>query len=340
VLRKRCAMKLSRINRGGVDGPVPRLVVVKPDEGRVVDLVSAEKLRLMRKGATSAGALLRASGLFPGSMAQAISTGSAFLESAAETVAATGDDASIEFSNVEWIAAVDPPMLRDCFAFVAHLEAYYRGVGQEISPVHYRQPGYYKGTNARCFGHEARIPWPHYSDFVDYECEIGFVVGRECHNVDPDEAGKAIFGLTIFNDYSARDCQTDELTMSMGPTKCKDFANGIGPWVTTIDEFDDLSALEMTVRINDKECGRGISSGMQWLPEELLAYISQGDVVQPGDVFGSGTVGNGCGLESGVRVKPGDVIALEISGIGVLRQVLGQKEERGWRPIPRERNVI
>jgi 2-keto-4-pentenoate hydratase/2-oxohepta-3-ene-1,7-dioic acid hydratase in catechol pathway len=333
-------MKLSRINRGGVDGPVPRLVVVKPDEGRVVDLVSAEKLRLMRKGATSAGALLRASGLFPGSMAQAISTGSAFLESAAETVAATGDDASIEFSNVEWIAAVDPPMLRDCFAFVAHLEAYYRGVGQEISPVHYRQPGYYKGTNARCFGHEARIPWPHYSDFVDYECEIGFVVGRECHNVDPDEAGKAIFGLTIFNDYSARDCQTDELTMSMGPTKCKDFANGIGPWVTTIDEFDDLSALEMTVRINDKECGRGISSGMQWLPEELLAYISQGDVVQPGDVFGSGTVGNGCGLESGVRVKPGDVIALEISGIGVLRQVLGQKEERGWRPIPRERNVI
>src|SRR5580658_1914504 len=107
-LRNSCAMKLSRINRGGVDGPVPRLVVVKPDEGRVVDLVSAEKLRLMRKGATSAGALFRASGLFPGSMAQAISTGSAFLESAAETVAATGDDASIEFSNVEWIAAVDP----------------------------------------------------------------------------------------------------------------------------------------------------------------------------------------------------------------------------------------
>jgi 2-keto-4-pentenoate hydratase/2-oxohepta-3-ene-1,7-dioic acid hydratase in catechol pathway len=125
--------------------------------------------------------------------------------------------------------------------------------------------------------------------------------------------------------------------MSMRPTKCKNFANGIGPWVTTIDEFGDLSGLEMTVRINDKECGRGFSSGMQWSPQELLAYISQGDAVQPGDVFGSGTVGNGCGLESGVRAKPGDIIELEISGIGLLRQVLGQKEERGWWPKPRVR---
>lgn len=328
-------MKLGRIEVSGVDGAIGRLVAVHPEEGCVVDLARAERLRLEAKGATPGAARLRAGALFPASMAQGIAMGDAFLESAREADARRGVDASLSLDAVDWLAAVDPPMVRDCIAFVAHMQAYYDKIGHELSPVHYRQPGYYKGTNARCFGHNATIPWPHYTDFVDYECEIGFVVGRELHNATPEEAQQAIFGLTIFNDYSARDYQKDEMTIGMGPTKCKDFANGIGPWITTIDEFGDLSKLEMAVRVNGEERGRGLSGDMQWQPEELLAYISQGDVVQPGDLFGSGTVGSGSGLEWGQGPSQGDVVELEIVGIGVLRQVMGKKQVRRWHPEPR-----
>jgi len=228
-------------------------------------------------------------------------------------------------------------MIRDCIAFPQHLGAYYKEMGHEICPFHFRQPGYYKGTPARSFSHEAEIPWPGYTDWLDYECEIGFVVGKTGHDMTPEEARKALFGITIFNDMSARDYQNEEMQIGMGPTKCKDFANGLGPWVTTMDEIADLSALEMRVWVNGEERGRGSSAGMQWQPEELLAYISLGDVVRPGDVFGSGTVGGGSGLEFGQGPKPGDLVELEISGIGILRQRMGQKQALRWMPQARPR---
>lgn len=329
-------MKLSRISLDGVDGAEARVVLVLPDEKRVVDLVHAERVRLMAKGATAARATQIARAKFPGSLAASIATGETFLENVSEA-ARRGDDASLRIDKVDWLAAIDPPMVRDCIAFIAHLEAYYTAMGHELSKFHYRQPGYYKGTNARSFGHNATVPWPHYTDFVDYECELGFVVGKECHNLTAEEAKSALFGITVFNDYSARDYQNDEMQIGMGPTKSKDFANGFGPWVTTMDEIGDLSKLKMRVAVNGEDRGGGVAGDMQWQPEELLAYISQGDVVQPGDVFGSGTVGGGSGLEWGEGPKPGDTVDLEIEGIGVLRQIMGQKEEKRWHPEPRDR---
>jgi 2-keto-4-pentenoate hydratase/2-oxohepta-3-ene-1,7-dioic acid hydratase in catechol pathway len=328
-------MKLSRIARDGVDGPEARTVVVHPEKGIVIDLVRAEALRLQAQGASNEAAIRLARAAFPGSLASCIAGGPAFLEMAATADAARGSDAALSISDVVWLAAIDPPMLRDCITFVDHLEAYYKKMGHEISKFHYRQPGYYKGTNARTFGNNATIPWPHYTDFVDYECELGFVVARECHNLTAEEAKSAIFGITIFNDYSARDYQKDEMSIGMGPTKSKDFANGLGPWVTTMDEIGDLTKLEMRVRVNGEDRGGGLSGAMQWQPEELLAYISQGDVVQPGDVFGSGTVGSGSGLEWGAGPRPGDTVELEISGIGTLRQIMGQPEVKRWHPTAR-----
>lgn len=152
----------------------------------------------------------------------------------------------------------------------------------------------------------------------------------------PDEARENIFGITVFNDFSARDYQDQEMKIGMGPTKCKDFANGIGPWITTFDEFDDIQKLAVTAAINGEEVFRSTTEGMQWSPYELLAYVSKGDVVQPGDLFGSGTVGGGSTLESGHRLKPGDVVELSIQGVGTLRSPLAkEKEKQRWHPTPR-----
>ncbi|WP_247282292.1 MULTISPECIES: fumarylacetoacetate hydrolase family protein [unclassified Bradyrhizobium] len=121
----------------------------------------------------------------------------------------------------------------------------------------------------------------------------------------------------------------------MGPGKGKDFAFGIGRWTVTMDEMGRLDDLEMAVRINGKECSRGNSKETVWSPGELLAYMSISEYVQPGDLFGSGTVGNGSGLEIGRKLEAGDVLELEVSRIGTLRSKIVPEEKRWW---PEKRN--
>lgn len=329
-------MKFGRIRLDSVDGPVGRLVSVHPDEERVVDLVRAERLRLERRGATGEAAGRCAHALFPASLTQAVGLGPRLVEAASEADDQAGSDASISFNAVSWLPAADPPIIRDAISFRKHLEAYHKAIGHDLSSMHYEVPAYWKGSPTQIFGHDAEIPYPHYTDELDYELEIGFVVGSRGSNLTPEEAKSRIFGLTVFNDYSARDFQGPEMLMRMGPAKCKEFAFGIGPWVTTIDEIDALEKLEMSARINGEEISRGMCEGLLWQPEETLAYISLNDELRPGDLIGLGTVGDGSGMEQGRYLKPGDTIELEVSRLGVLRQRVSQKKKARWMPAARD----
>jgi 2-keto-4-pentenoate hydratase/2-oxohepta-3-ene-1,7-dioic acid hydratase in catechol pathway len=188
------------------------------------------------------------------------------------------------------------------------------------------------------FGHDEIIPYPAFAEQIDYELELGFVVGGEGRNLTPEQADGLLFGLTIFNDFSARDIQAREMGMGMGPQKCKDFAFGIGPWITTIGDpgLPALDELSMRVRVNGEEWATGVSAGMIYSAAELIAYVSIGDVVQPGDIIGSGTVGNGSALELGRHLSPGDVVELEIEGVGVLRNAFTpEPEPHPWWPQAR-----
>ena len=329
-------MKLGRIKVLGADGTVGRIVAVHPDERRVVDLALAEVLRLMSRGATESAARRYAAALFPESMSAAIALGDLFLESAKQADAMKGTEASLPIEKVTWLPATDPSVVRDCLTFPLHIKQVSERVGAKINPLIFEIPGYFKGPPSTVVGHDAEIPYPFYSEYLDYELEIGFVVGHAGHNLTPEEAEKCIFGLTVFNDFSARDRQGKEIPLGMGPQKSKDFAYGIGPWITTMDEFDGIDNLEMVARVNGEEWGRGVSKDMIWSPGELLAYISIGEQLQPGDLFGSGTVGNGSAFELGRRLNPGDVIELEISGVGVLRNRIGPAEKKRWWPTPRK----
>lgn len=327
-------MKLGSISVSTPDGDEPRLVAIESEAQRAIDLRAAERIRLQRLGATPAAALRLAEAVFPSSMAMAIAEGPSFLKAARVAAGDPDSSALVPLPDVRWLPSIDAPMIRDCMAFEEHLLHAVERIGQSVNPLHYELPAYYKANVSALLGHEQTVPWPAYTRFMDYELELGFVIGRTGRNLTPNEAGAYLFGVTIFDDFSARDIQAREMTLTLGPTKGKDFGTAVGPWITTADEVD-MTDLTMIARVNGEEWSRGNSGAMMWTPAELIAYISYGETLRPGDLIASGTVGNGCGLEMGRRLQPGDVVELEVSGIGVLRNRLGEPETTGWNPTPR-----
>ncbi|MCD6671283.1 MAG: fumarylacetoacetate hydrolase family protein [Burkholderiaceae bacterium] len=329
-------MKLGRIAMEGPDGTVARLVLVVPEERRVVDLKRATTGILVAEGATHEAATRVSGALFPGSMSAAIALGPRFLDAAREIDRSRPDEASITFDDVRWLAACDPSIVRDGLTFVAHIRGFHQKMGATPPPAILAMPGYFKGTPHTVIGHDAEVPWPGYIERMDYELELGYVVGRRGASLHPEQARDYLFGITIFNDFSARDRQKEEMSIQMGPTKSKDFAYGVGPWITTIDEFPDLDAIPMEVRVNGETWARGTSADKLWTVEELLAWTSLGERLEPGDIIGSGTMGRGSSLELDRRLSPGDVIELEVGGVGTLRNRLGQPQQGLWWPRTRE----
>lgn len=264
------------------------------------------------------------------------------------------NDAKQELENPHSEAIVDtasislcspiprPPQIRDCLCFEDHLTRAYevlrkiKAAGEpdpeaalkqyeeqglfRIPEVWYQQPIYYKANRLSVIGTEHDIIWPHYANILDYELEFGFFIGKSGRDISKEKAMDHIFGYSIFNDISARDAQTQEMPGGLGPAKGKDFDTGniIGPCIVTADEIDPYN-LTMIARVNGEEWSRGSSSTISWKFEDLIAHVSQSETLYPGEFFGSGTVGGGCGLELERYLSPGDIIELEIEGIGILR---------------------
>ncbi|HLL79396.1 MAG TPA: fumarylacetoacetate hydrolase family protein [Ktedonobacteraceae bacterium] len=327
-------MKLARLLYDGPDGKSARLVVVQPEAQRSIDLATAERLRLERQGATHAAALRIASALFPASMADALSTGEPFLAAARLACEQVDAQACSPLSDARFLPPLDPPLIRDFLAFAQHIRNAGERMGHPPADEVFKRPVYYKGNPSTLIGHEQEVPWPNYCDWMDYELELGLVIGKTGRNLSPGEALSHLFGVTIFNDFSARDIQRLEMSGGLGPAKGKDFATSLGPWIVTRDELD-LADLGMVARVNGMEWSRGTTASITWKIEELIAYASKGESIQPGELLGSGTVGFGCGMELGRRLQPGDVVELEVDGIGVLRNRIGLPEPRGWEPQAR-----
>jgi 2-keto-4-pentenoate hydratase/2-oxohepta-3-ene-1,7-dioic acid hydratase in catechol pathway len=327
-------MKFARIAYTSPDGVTPRLVAVQPEQQRVIDLAAAERLRLERKGATQEAARRLATALFPSSMTAAISLGDTFLAAAEQAIETAAPEAMMPLGDLQWLSPLDPPMLRDFTSFEQHVRKMSAREGKPIFKEFFQMPLYFKISPLTLIGHEQEVPWPNYTDHMDYELEIGLVIGKSGRNLRPQEALAHLFGVTILNDFSARNIQGSEMSSGFGPAKAKDFATALGPWITTRDEVD-ITNLEMVARVNDEEWSRNSTSTITWKIEELIAYASKGETIWPGELLGSGTVGTGTGAEHGKKLHPGDIVELQVQGIGVLRNRLGQPEPRGWEPEPR-----
>lgn len=195
-----------------------------------------------------------------------------------------------------------------------------------LPPVFYTQPLYYKANRMNVVGTGAEVRWPSYCEKMDFELEFGVFIGRAGRNILGADARRHIFGYTIFNDFYARDAQELEMSGPFGPCKGKDFdsGNAMGPWIVTPDELPDPYALTMIARVNGEEWCRNTSAGMIHSFETMIAHASRDETLYPGEFLGSGTVGGGSGLEIGRWLQPGDVVELEVEGIGVLRnRVIG-----------------
>jgi 2-keto-4-pentenoate hydratase/2-oxohepta-3-ene-1,7-dioic acid hydratase in catechol pathway len=215
---------------------------------------------------------------------------------------------------------------RDFFAHEKHVAVGFKKRNEPIPPAWYELPVYYKGATAGFIGPGHEILWPNYTDVLDYELELGMVVGLDGKNIKARDAYKHIFGFTILNDISARDIQKKEMSVRLGPAKAKDFCSIIGPVITTIDEFETSEPdLLMTAKINGALWSSGQSGDSHFTWAQMIEHVSREEWILAGDLFGSGTVGTGCGLELDKWIKPGDVIELEIENIGKLINKVGKK---------------
>lgn len=219
----------------------------------------------------------------------------------------------------------NPNSLRDFLAFEKHTRTGYDRRGQEFPKLWFELPVYYKGNHRTLIGPDANVYWPSFTEKFDYELELCCIIGKTGMNISVEEAHEYIAGYAIMNDFSARDIQMQEMSLRLGPSKGKDFATAVGPWIVTPDEIKDIRNLTMTARINGEEWSRGNSGESHWTFEQMIAHVSMDEMLYPGDILGSGTVGTGCGYELDRWVQPEDVIELEITGLGILRNRVVRK---------------
>ncbi|GGU13274.1 fumarylacetoacetate hydrolase family protein [Nocardioides albus] len=280
-------------------------------------------------------------GLYPfavrHSMRSLIEAGRDVLDRAADHARAAEP---LDLAEVELMAPIEPASVRDFVAFEEHVEGVRRSVDgvSGVPDAWYEAPAFYFTNPHAILGPGAEVPFPAACEARDFELEVAVVVGAEARSVSAQEAETYVFGYTIMNDWSARDLQGREMQVGLGPAKGKDFATTLGPWIVTADELDPYRDedgfldLLCTVSVNGVEVGRDRLSNVGWTFETMIAYASRDSRVVAGDVLGSGTVGNGgCLAELWGRrdaqdpppLQPGDVVTLEVEGIGTLTNTVG-----------------
>ena len=230
---------------------------------------------------------------------------------------------------------IQPPTVRDFIVYEEH--ASNQGT-REPNEAWYRMPVFYFSNPLCVYGPDAIVPHPSASSQFDYELEIGIVIGKEGADIAADDAMDYIAGFTLFNDWSARDLQVDEMAFGLGPAKGKDTASSIGPWLVTKDEMapylnDGHLHLKCEVKVNgDLWMKNGEAQNGYFTFADMVERASKDSRIVPGDVIGSGTVGGGSireairkGFEKARFLQPGDVVEHEVEGIGVLRGTIGPK---------------
>jgi len=259
--------------------------------------------------------------------------------------------AEVALDDLALLKPVDPVAMRDFMVFEEHIAPRWRQSARGRGPdVWYEQPIGYFSNAATIRGPRDPIEIPGGSQRLDFELEVGAVIGRDAESVTPDVAGPHIAGFLILCDWSARDLQFHEMEGSLGPFKGKDFGSSLGPVFVTPDELPDRRAgggydLAMTASVNGKVYGQDRWSSASWTFEELISYASWNSRVEAGSIIGSGTCQGGCILELSIRhspgqypwLAPGDEVTLAIDLMGEIRAPVLAPTRGPWpgrRPAP------
>jgi 2-keto-4-pentenoate hydratase/2-oxohepta-3-ene-1,7-dioic acid hydratase in catechol pathway len=248
---------------------------------------------------------------------------------------------------VHLLSPLQPPTVRDFVAFEEHVEGVRRSIdgATGVPEQWYAAPAFYFTNPYAIIGPHDDVAMPRGSHALDFELEVAAVIGRAGRDLTPEQARVHIAGYTVLNDWSARDLQSAEMKVGLGPCKGKDFATTLGPVLVTADELepyrdpDGFLRLALTAHVNGEAIGTDLLSNMSWTFEEMTAYASRGTEVRPGDVLGSGTCGNGgClaelwglrGMQDPQPLTPGDTVTLTVEGIGTVSNTVVP----GAAPVP------
>ncbi|HTZ22003.1 MAG TPA: fumarylacetoacetate hydrolase family protein [Opitutaceae bacterium] len=222
-----------------------------------------------------------------------------------------------------------PAAVRDFDAFEAHAQACRARGGRSLPAAWYEMPVFHFANHHALVGHEASVWAPRDSQALDFGLALGVVIGRGGRNIPERSAWEHVAGLTIVNDFAARDLELRELPAGLGPAKGRDFATAVGPWLVTRDALadriaGDRCALTMVARVNGRELTRGDAGSLYHPIPRLIAQAARDAELFPGDLLCTGPVGGGCILDLGPEntggwLKPGDVVELEIERLGLLR---------------------
>jgi len=268
----------------------------------------------------------------------------------AEIIAGHHAALGISSSNDILLAPVpQPTSCRDGYAFRQHVAAARRNRGVPMIPEFDQYPIFYF-TNHNAIQGPGEIPcMPDHFHKLDFELEAAIVIGKRGRNVKAEDADHYIAGYMIMNDMSARRLQMEEMLLNLGPAKGKDFSTVIGPWLVTPDELEPYKIqakpghignsynLAMKCWVNGIQVSEGSVGDMDWTFAEIVERCAYGADIFPGDVIGSGTVGTGCFLELNGTGKlnnpnypeqwlqPGDVVNMEIDGLGHLSNTIVQE---------------
>jgi 2-keto-4-pentenoate hydratase/2-oxohepta-3-ene-1,7-dioic acid hydratase in catechol pathway len=252
-----------------------------------------------------------------------------------------------QLSEVQLLAPLpNPRSFRDYIGFEQHMLNASKSFGHTVGEAWYKMPIFYFTNHHAIYGTNDAIKRPEKETKMDLELELAVIMGKKGKDIPAENADDYIFGYTVFNDWTARAIQKVEMTVPLGPQKGKDFANAIGPCIVTKDEFEQYRCsisreihpehlampltttnrfdVKMTAKINDTVICEGNYKTVYWTFPQMIERASENNVtLMPGDILGSGTVGWGSLIENNFSVhrpiEPGDVVELEIEGIGVLR---------------------
>ena len=247
-----------------------------------------------------------------------------------ESHAGGGKPIAILEENVQLLSPIpNPQSFRDFYAFEQHVRAARKLRGLDMHPDWFKIAIFYFSNPAALYGHKEEIPYPRGTNELDYELEFAVIIANGGSNIAQEDADQYIAGYTVCNDWSARDLQREEMAMSLGPAKGKDFASSFGPYMVTPDELTDAwddngkLHLRMTCHVNGKLISDGNTNDLYHPFTKMIERASMNAKLLPGDILGSGTVGTGCILELrpdnvGGWIKKGDVVRMEVERLGVL----------------------
>ncbi len=258
---------------------------------------------------------------------------------------------NITLDEVKLLSPVPfPTSCRDGYAFRQHVAAARRNRGVPMIPEFDQYPVFYFTNHNSIQGAGDVLCMPDHFQKLDFELEVAIVICKGGRNIKAEEADEYIGGLMIMNDLSARTLQMEEMMLNLGPAKGKDFATAVGPCLVTLDELEEFEVkpkgghvgkswnLGMQCFVNGEQVSEGNLSDMDWTFAEIIERCSYGVTLYPGDMIGSGTVGTGCFLELNGTGKlndanyqeqwlqEGDVIEMEVEGLGVLKNTIVREE--------------